>query len=111
MVDRPCPTTISTHARQRLAQRNLSLADVDYVCAHGKRIRNGHAIFVCLTRRDIPDEHLQHARAIQLEGTVLVFDHLTGTSLVTAYRNRQRGIKDVKRKRKNFTPRRPRYVE
>ena len=46
--------SVSSHASQRLAQRNLSYRDIEYVLSHGRRIRNGKALFIYLGRRDIP---------------------------------------------------------
>jgi hypothetical protein len=93
-------TSISGHAQVRLAQRNLSASDVDYVFEHGRRVRNGKAVFVHLGRRDIPADDLRLTRFSRLEGTVLVLDAYTGCHLTTAYRNRRTGIRDIKRKLK-----------
>lgn len=92
--------SISGHAMVRLAQRNLSQADIDYVFEHGRRVRNGKAMFVHLGRRDIPDDDRRLTRFSRLEGTVLVLDAYSGCHLTTAYRNRRSGIRDIKRKLK-----------
>ena len=97
--------SVSVHASQRLAQRNLSSRDIEYVLSHGRRIRNGKALFICLGRRDIPPGDQRHSRLTRLEGTVLVLDPMTGSHLTTAYRNRRSGIRDVKRKQKHALPR------
>jgi hypothetical protein len=91
---------VTKHAVQRLAQRNLSQEDVRYVFAHGRRIHSGHALFVCLGRRDIPMSDRHDDARTRLEGTVLVLDAATGRYLTTVYRNRRSGIRDVKRKTK-----------
>ena len=96
--------SVSTHATRRLAQRNLTYLDIEYVLSHGRRIRNGKALFICLGRRDIPTDDLRESRWARLEGTVLVLDPLTGSHLTTAYRNRRYGIRDVKRKHKRALP-------
>jgi len=95
---------VSRHADQRLARRNLSQVDVDYVCAHGRRLHAGKALFIHLGRRDIPVRDLRVDRLRRLEGTVLVLDPCTGLHLTTAYRNRQRGSRDIKRKSKLALP-------
>ena len=95
---------ISSHASRRLAQRNLTAADVDYVCAHGRRYHAGKALFVHLGRRDIPWEDRRVDRLRRLEGTVLVLDPVTGLHLTTAYRNRLHGCRDIKRKSKYGLP-------
>ena len=95
---------ISAHAYRRLAQRNLDPTDVDYVCAHGRRYHAGKALFIHLGRRDIPADDRRVDRLRRLEGTVLVLDPVTGLHLTTAYRNRNRGSRDIKRKSKYGLP-------
>ena len=92
--------TVSAHANRRLAQRNLTSEDVQYVYAHGRLHHNGKATFVHLGLRDIPAEDRRDDRLRRLEGTVLVLDPATGCHLTTAYRNRQRGSRDIRRKLK-----------
>lgn len=92
--------SITLHARRRLAQRNLSLEDAAYVIAHGTVTHSGHARFVHLGYRDIPYEDRRIDAIRRLEGTVLVFDSESGGCLTTAYRNRVRGLKDIRRKPK-----------
>ena len=93
-------TTMSAHASRRLAQRNLTSDDVQYVYAHGRVHHNGKATFIHLGLRDIPVEDRRDDRFRRLEGTVLVLDPTTGCHLTTAYRNRQRGSRDIRRKLK-----------
>ena len=99
--------SVSNHATQRLAQRNLTYRDIEYVLSHGRRIRNGKALFICLGRRDIPVDDLKENNLRRLEGTVLVLDPISGSHLTTAYRNRRSGIRDIKRKHKHALH--PRY--
>ena len=96
--------TITIHARRRLAQRNISLEDAAYVIAHGTVTHSGHARFVHLGYRDIPHEDRRIDAIRRLEGTVLVFDSESGGCLTTAYRNRTRGLKDIRRKPKQAFP-------
>lgn len=96
----PSIDIISDHAGLRLAQRNLSRHDVEYVLAHGRRIWAGSALFVVLRGRDIPHDDLRVDRRRRLEGTVLVLDTTTGRHLTTVYRNRRTAVRDIKRKRK-----------
>jgi hypothetical protein len=100
-------TTVSAHARRRLAQRNLSADDVQYVYAHGRLHHTGKATFVYLGLRDIPTEDRRDNRFRRLEGTVLVLDPDTGCHLTTVYRNRQRGSRDIRRKLKRSLLLRP----
>jgi len=99
---------ITFHAQERIAQRNLSLDDIAYVYAHGTRSHNGGALLVHLGKRDIPPEDRRDQHRTRLEGTVLVLDQQTGGYLRTAYRNRSRGLKDIKRKTKYARPKRQR---
>jgi hypothetical protein len=92
---------VSHHADRRLAQRNLSFDDVAYVFAHGRMHHVGKALFVHLGLRDIPADHRRYDRLRRLEGTVLVLDPTTGQHLTTAYRNRRKGSRDIKRKSKH----------
>jgi hypothetical protein len=93
-------SSFSRHASQRLAQRNLTWEDVHYVVQHGRQHHSGKALFVHLGKRDIPENDLRDSAIQRLEGTILVLDPATGAHLTTAYRNRRRGIKDIKRKSK-----------
>lgn len=96
--------TISRHAGRRLAQRNISLDDAAYVIAHGTVVFSGHARFVHLGWRDIPLDDRRNDHVRRLEGTVLVFDSASGGCLTTAYRNRVRGLRDIRRKpKREFT--------
>jgi hypothetical protein len=99
-------STVSAHASRRLAQRNLTTEDVQYVYAHGRLHHTGNATFVHLGLRDIPTEDRRYDRFRRLEGTVLVLDPATGCHLTTAYRNRQHGSRDIRRKLKRaiFVP-------
>ena len=96
----PAVATVSAHASRRLAQRNLNSEDVQYVYAHGRLHHTGKATFIYLGLRDIPREDRRDNRYRRLEGTVLVLDPMTGCHLTTAYRNRQRGSRDIRRKLK-----------
>lgn len=104
MARKPSVASVSAHASRRLAQRNLSTADVLYVYTHGRLHHNGKATFIHLGLRDIPSEDLRDDRRRRLEGTVLVLDPTTGCHLTTAYRNRQRGSRDIRRKLKRSIP-------
>ena len=92
--------SVSAHASRRLAQRNLTADDVHYVYTHGRVHHTGKATFVHLGLRDIPEEDRRDNRLRRLEGTILVLDPTTGCHLTTAYRNRQRGSRDIRRKLK-----------
>ncbi len=104
MPERERRLAISRHAKLRLAQRNLSIEDVDYVLAHGQAHQAASATIVHLGRRDIPVDHQRESRLRRLEGTVLVLQGTHREHLVTVYRNRRRGSRDIKRKAKYALP-------
>lgn len=85
----------SDHAGKRMAQRNISLEDIDFVLDHGQRLHKAGAVFFFLGKSDIPRKWQR--RFERLEGTTLVMSTETST-LITVYRNRQKGLRHVKRK-------------
>ncbi len=86
----------SDHAQLRMAQRNVSWADVDFVLDHGAKIYRRGVIFYFLRRCDIPNNLWQ--KYGRLEGTTIVFNGQT-QEIITVYRShRQRGLRRVKRK-------------
>ncbi len=60
-------SSLSSHAVQRLAQRNLSATDVHYVYRHGRIHHTGKATFVHLGLRDIPADDRRDDRVRHLE--------------------------------------------
>ena len=89
----------SDHATTRLAQRGLSLDDVEYVVAYGRSYHRAGARHCFLGERDIPAEDRANDRFARLEGTTILLDSRTENMVITAYRNR-RGLKTVRRKAK-----------
>jgi len=85
---------LSNHAVTRMAQRNLSAEDVEYVLRFGCRVRSGGALHCFLRHDDIPKA--DRKRAQRLEGTTVLMDR-SGQSIITVYRNRQ-GLKEIRRK-------------
>ncbi|MFN7949866.1 MAG: DUF4258 domain-containing protein [Blastocatellia bacterium] len=86
------PTT--THAEQRLLQRNLSARDIALVTRFGRVAYATHATFYFLGERDVPRGWARELA--RLVGTTLV---IVDGCLVTAYRNR-RAWRAIKRKSK-----------
>lgn len=80
---------LSNHAVTRMAQRNLSTEDVEYVIQFGFRVRSGGALHYFLRHNDIPAG--DRKRAQRLEGTTVLMDR-SGQNIITVYRNR-RGLK------------------
>jgi hypothetical protein len=73
-----------------MAQRNVSLDDLEYVLEHGKRINTTGITVYILRKRDIPHDDRNKSEITRLEGTVI----LTGSTqdgnleIITAYRNK-----------------------
>lgn len=88
---------MTNHATRRAAQRNLSLADICFVLHYGQVFHRAGAIHICLRRKDLPVETQHDQRLHQLVGTVLVLNRRQ-THILTLYRNRQRGLRHIKRK-------------
>lgn len=82
------------HAVRRMAQRNLTFADIYTVIRLGQKIYRAGAIFYFLGRRDVPEG--KEKRLEKLIGTTVIRHK---NSVVTAYRNR-RAIGTIKRKSK-----------
>lgn len=81
---------LTQHAVLRMAQRNISLRDLEYVLEHGERVyKTGITIYV-LRKRDILQNDRKNSEIARLEGTVI----LTGFSqdghleIITMYRNK-----------------------
>ena len=80
---------LSQHAVLRMAQRNLSLRDLDYVLDHGERIyKTGVTIYV-LRKRDISENDRKKSEITRLEGTVVLtgFKKDGTLEVITTYRN------------------------
>ncbi len=86
--------SISRHAARRLAQRGISLHDLDLTLRFGRKIHRTGATFYFFGRRQIPrglERQLE-----RLVGTTLI---VADGRLVTAYRNK-RAIAEIKKKPK-----------
>jgi len=87
----PSPTkadllSLSQHARERIARRNLSVEDLEYVLQYGHRLRVAGVRIYHLRRRDIPYSDQRISRVSQLEGTTILVSR--DNTVITAYRNR-----------------------
>ena len=90
-IHQPSPTkadllNLSLHARERIARRNLSVEDLEYVLQHGHRLRVTGVRIYHLRRRDIPYTDQRISRVSQLEGTTILVSR--DNIVITAYRNR-----------------------
>lgn len=91
----PWAEALTHHAEWRMAQRNLSLEDILIVLDYGERLYRAGAVFFFLRKCDIPKE--LRRKFGRLEGTTVVMSRETPLVL-TVYRNRQKGLRHVKRK-------------
>jgi hypothetical protein len=103
----PYRSLFSDHAWLRLAQRNLSVEDVWFVIDHGVPInRAGRTIFF-LGKGNIPSDLRSENQYARLEGTVVVTSS-DNHSVITVYRNRQTGYRDIRSEETYYRmPRRP----
>lgn len=76
--------TFTAHARQRMAQRGLSLADVQYVYDYGQCLHAAGAQHWVLRLADIPTADIR--KMARLNGTVVTLDR-AGITVLTVYRN------------------------
>jgi hypothetical protein len=82
--------SISKHATLRMAQRNVSRTDLEYVLEHGERIyRTGITIYI-LRKRDILRSDRKQSAITRLEGTAVLIGFLPNGTLevITIYRNK-----------------------
>ena len=81
---------ISKHAVLRMAQRNFSLSDLEYVLEHGERINTTGVTVYVLRKRDIPQDDRNKSTITRLEGTTILtgFTKDGKLEVITAYRNK-----------------------
>ena len=87
----------TNHSKLRSVHRCLSDEDIEYVYEYGTRIHSGGALVYYLRDRDIPLQDQRFDWAVRLAGTALVVSRDSRT-LLTVWRNRQNGLKIIKRK-------------
>jgi hypothetical protein len=73
-----------------MAQRNISLSDIEYVLEYGECIHATGAVVYILRMRDIPDEDRNKSKITRLEGTVILIGSKEDgkSEIITAYRNK-----------------------
>ncbi len=86
------PEPFTPHSIQRMSQRNVTPADIEFVCRYGREYHAAGATFFFLGERSIPPEH--RAALERLVGVTVVF---TNGRLATVYRNRK-ATRAIKRK-------------
>ena len=88
---------LTAHAKLRLAQRNLSIDEINYVLLYGQAWHKAGAVINYLRRKDIPKADRADQRRKRLIGTTVVMVESKPTVL-TAYRNPRSGLRRIKRK-------------
>lgn len=91
--------TLSKHAQNRAGQRGLRQADIYYVLRYGKQYRAANAVIYYLRRIDIPEEELK--AQVRLEGTAIITASQE-PNVITVWRNRQNGLRNIRRKLNQF---------
>jgi hypothetical protein len=86
------------HSRQRSSQRGLSDSEIEYVYQHGTLFNRGGACIYYLRAQDLPLLDRRSGWAAKLVGTALVVDRDDDLTLLTAWRNRRRGLKVIRKK-------------
>lgn len=81
---------LSKHAVLRMAQRNISLSDLEYVLEHGVRVHKTGITIYILRKRDILQSDRKQATIARLEGTAVLTRFLPDGKLkvITIYRNK-----------------------
>ena len=101
----------SKHAAVRAAQRNLSVKEIGYVTAYGKKFHKAGALIYFLRKRDIPEWDRAESQWMRLAGTAVIMTK-DGRRVITVWRNASKGLKRIKRK-PNYDARKdlwPEYV-
>ncbi len=88
----------TAHAEYRQAQRNLSDQDINYTLLHGQSYHKAGAVIVHLRWKDIPSADRADSRCQKLVGTTVVLTTGGRRRVLTAYRNRNSGLRHIKRK-------------
>jgi hypothetical protein len=92
---RPEQFRLTQHALERINQRNLSSADIQYVVRHGQARHVPQGVSYFMGWRHIPTCDRSDDKITRLEGTVVLLD-LTQEYVITAWRNRRSGTKQLR---------------
>ncbi|NJC98770.1 MAG: hypothetical protein C3F07_05820 [Anaerolineales bacterium] len=99
---------LTKHAVRRMAQRNLSIDNLEYVLAYGERIHTTGITVYVLRKRDIPPEDRTRSEITRLEGTGVLtgFAQDGALEVITTYRNKNTAktfrVKPIYDRRKRF---------
>ena len=95
------PLDFSDHAIDRMARRDLTEEDIEYVLWYGRKVYCGGALHIFLGSRDMPKGDKRYGQLARLEGTTIVLDSQSGRTVITVYRNR-RALRGIRRKSKRL---------
>jgi len=87
----------TVHSAYRTAQRGLSDDEIEYVLQYGSHHHRAGALIYFLRRQDVPESDRRCDWAMNLVGTALVVSS-DGLTLLTAWRNREKGLKQIRKK-------------
>ncbi|MCP4420366.1 MAG: DUF4258 domain-containing protein [Chloroflexi bacterium] len=85
------------HAQKRMAQRNVSEAEVSFILQHGQAVHCAGAILVTCRRKDIPKNKLVSDKFRRLDGVTVVISRDEPT-IMTVWRNRKQGLRHIRHK-------------
>jgi len=90
--------SLTHHAKQRLAQRNLSDTEIGWVLLYGQTWHKAGAVIIYLRLKDLPPALQADQRWQQLVGVTVVLPAQQERVVLTAYRNHSTGLHAIKRK-------------
>ena len=88
---------ISSHARRRMAQRNVSVRQISFILGYGHAAHCAGAILVTLRHKDIPSELRARDEFARLEGVTVVLSRAAPV-VQTVWRNRRNGLRRIRHK-------------
>ncbi len=94
--------TASNHAQIRAAQRCLPNGAIEYILEHGQVYHRAGAVFYFLRDCDIPTQDQGYEQIVRLAGTAVVVSKDQQT-IITVWRNRRKGLKQIKRKSRYYS--------
>jgi hypothetical protein len=89
--------TPTTHAISRSQQRGLTKDAIEYILHTGKPLRRSGVIFFYLRDCDIPEGDKKYDFIARLAGTAVVVAK-ENNSVITVWRDRDKGLKHIKQK-------------
>jgi hypothetical protein len=89
---------LTSHAKYRMAQRNLSNEEISYVLLYGQSWHKAGATITYLRQKDIPFSDRADQQLQRLMGAIVVTAADSERVILTAYRNRRSGLRNIKHK-------------